>query len=308
MELFPSTMLRIGMTNPPYILEHLRDIGEIMRHDQVYAFLHVPVQAGSSLVLEAMKRQYTIQDFHKVCDVLLEMVPGITIATDVICGFPTETDQDFQETLKVLEKYKFPILHISQFYPRPGTPAAKMQRIDTKIVKDRSRLCTALFHSYGGDENMVGQVLSVLVTELSPDENHFVGHDKYYRQVLVPNEPSLMGKRIEVEITNVTKWSMIGKCTSPIDNTSINSLPKLVRSGKQIVIVDSKSQNGARSDGAIYSSGKQQERKQDGGSGSWAMKKYLLAGLVMVPLMFMPIRKSIKVTALVVGTLLLQNQ
>lgn len=75
-------------------------------------------------------------------------VPGISIATDVICGFPTETEEDFDETLKLLSEYRFPSVFINQFYPRSGTPAAAMRRLDTAETKRRSKLCTQLFHSY----------------------------------------------------------------------------------------------------------------------------------------------------------------
>ena len=66
---------------------------------------------------------------------LFSRVPGITIATDIICGFPGETDQDFQETVKLVEEYKFPSLFINQFYPRPGTPAAKMEQVPAQVVR-----------------------------------------------------------------------------------------------------------------------------------------------------------------------------
>lgn len=133
-----GVMLRVGMTNPPYIMEHLEDIAELLNHPNVYAFLHVPVQSGSNKVLEDMKREYTIEDFKKVVDTLRSRhisttdqcsfffrVPGITIATDIICGFPTETEEDFEQTMQLCQEYKFPVLNISQFYPRPGTPAAR---------------------------------------------------------------------------------------------------------------------------------------------------------------------------------------
>lgn len=92
----------------------------------MYAFLHVPVQAASNSVLEAMNREYTIEEFQRVVDVLLQRVPDVTIATDIICGFPNESEEDFQRTLDLIAKYKFAIVNISQFYPRPGTPAAKV--------------------------------------------------------------------------------------------------------------------------------------------------------------------------------------
>jgi threonylcarbamoyladenosine tRNA methylthiotransferase CDKAL1 len=122
------------MTNPPYILEHLDAMADILSHPRIYSFLHIPVQAGSDSVLADMKREYCVEDFSKIVDFLRSKVKGITIATDIICGFPTETETDFEQTLKLVHKYKFPILFINQFYPRPGTPAAKMKRVPTQEV------------------------------------------------------------------------------------------------------------------------------------------------------------------------------
>jgi threonylcarbamoyladenosine tRNA methylthiotransferase CDKAL1 len=130
-----GVMLRVGMTNPPYMMEHLDAIAEILNHPKVYAFLHVPVQSGSNRVLHAMNREYTVEDFRLVVDSLHAKVPGVTIATDIICGFPNETEADFDETLALIAHYKLAIVNISQFYPRPGTPAAKMKRIPTQLVK-----------------------------------------------------------------------------------------------------------------------------------------------------------------------------
>jgi threonylcarbamoyladenosine tRNA methylthiotransferase CDKAL1 len=133
-------MLRVGMTNPPYILADLEPIAQILNHPRVYKFLHVPVQSASDRVLDDMRRQYTKAEFLHVVNYLREHVPNITIATDIICGFPTETDEDHEESVQLVQQLRFPILHISQFYPRPGTPAARMNtRVPTQIVKARSR-------------------------------------------------------------------------------------------------------------------------------------------------------------------------
>lgn len=75
-------------------------------------------------------------------------MPDITLATDIICGFPTETDADFDETLRLVDRYQFPVLNISQFYPRPGTVAAKWKKVPTHDVKKRSNDLTKLFDSY----------------------------------------------------------------------------------------------------------------------------------------------------------------
>lgn len=130
-----GVMLRVGMTNPPYILQHLDDIADILNNDKVFAFLHIPVQSGSNAVLDAMNREYTVEEFRKVVDLLQAKVPDVTIATDIICGFPNETESDFDQTMDLINYYKLAIVNISQFYPRPGTPAAKMKRIATQIVK-----------------------------------------------------------------------------------------------------------------------------------------------------------------------------
>eukprot|EP00009_Paramoeba_aestuarina_P011491 CAMPEP_0201541802 /NCGR_PEP_ID=MMETSP0161_2-20130828/71670_1 /ASSEMBLY_ACC=CAM_ASM_000251 /TAXON_ID=180227 /ORGANISM="Neoparamoeba aestuarina, Strain SoJaBio B1-5/56/2" /LENGTH=596 /DNA_ID=CAMNT_0047949361 /DNA_START=345 /DNA_END=2135 /DNA_ORIENTATION=- len=209
--LLPGTMLRVGMTNPPYMLEHIEEVAEILNHPRVYSFLHIPVQAASDHVLEDMKRKYTLQDFEVLVDYLLEHVPGITIATDIICGFPTETASDFEETLRLIEKYKFPIVNISQFYPRPGTPAAKMKRVPTDEVKRRSRELTKLFMSYRTFDHRVGETHQVIATELAHDKKHIVAHNKSYEQVLVPLDDRLMGKTFSVKITKAEKYCIHGE-------------------------------------------------------------------------------------------------
>ncbi|KAJ3597273.1 hypothetical protein NHX12_000801 [Muraenolepis orangiensis] len=78
----------------------------------------------------------------------MNRVPGITIATDIICGFPGETEADFEETLELVRRYRFPSLFINQFYPRPGTPAAKMEQVAAQVKKQRTKALSQLFHSY----------------------------------------------------------------------------------------------------------------------------------------------------------------
>jgi len=210
-----NVMLRIGMTNPPYILEHLAKIAQILNHPHVYAFLHVPVQAGSNAVLTAMNREYSIEEFKQVADYLLEHVPGMTLATDIICGFPNETEEDFQETLALIDHYQLAIVNISQFYPRPGTPAAKMKRIPTQIVKDRSRRLTKLFESFTPYEELVGQTVKVWFDiEISDDKRHAVGHTKAYVKVLVPYQDGLPGSCYLVNIQARQRFHIEGELVS----------------------------------------------------------------------------------------------
>ena len=216
-----GVMLRVGMTNPPYILEHLDEIANILNHPKVYAFLHVPVQAGSDNVLVGeggMNREYTVNEFRQVADVLLEKVPDVTVATDIICGFPNETEEDFQMTLDLIDHYKLAIVNISQFYPRPGTPAAKMKRIPTQIVKDRSRRITSLFQSFTPYTQYVGRDVQVWFDiEVSADGRHSVGHTKAYVKVLVPYDESLPGTSYMVHIDSCDRFHIEGKATKMIN-------------------------------------------------------------------------------------------
>ncbi|XP_019872626.2 threonylcarbamoyladenosine tRNA methylthiotransferase [Aethina tumida] len=229
--------LRLGMTNPPYILEHLEEIAKIMSHPRVYGFLHVPVQSGSDQVLGDMKREYCRKDFEHVVDFLQKHVPGMTIATDIICGFPTETEADFEETMSLCAKYKFPSLFINQYFPRPGTPAARLPRIPANEVKQRTKKLTDLFYTYKPYTHKLGEIQEVLVTEVSHDKKHYVGHNEFYEQVLVPMNDKYMGKLVKVKITETSKFSMIGQ---PLDEISMPGLARPLEKGEISGVVEEK--------------------------------------------------------------------
>ncbi|CAA0827795.1 Methylthiotransferase [Striga hermonthica] len=215
-----STMLRIGMTNPPYILEHLKEIAEVLRHPCVYSFLHVPVQSGSDTILTAMNREYTVGEFRTVVDTLIELVPGMQIATDIICGFPGETDEDFEQTVKLIKEYNFAQVHISQFYPRPGTPAARMKKVPSNVVKKRSRELTTVFESFTPYIGMEGKIERIWITEVATDGTHLVGHTKGYIQVLVDEPESMLGSSAMVKITSVGRWSVFGEVIQILNETA----------------------------------------------------------------------------------------
>ena len=103
-----------------------------------------------------MNREYTVEEFSEVCDFLINHVPNMTLATDIICGFPTEYDAMHKETCQLVEKYKFPVLNISQFYPRPGTVAAKWKKVPSDVVKARSSEITTIFNSYSTFSDLKG--------------------------------------------------------------------------------------------------------------------------------------------------------
>lgn len=104
--------------------------------------------------------------------------------------------------------YKFPSLFINQFYPRPGTPAAQMKRIPANLVKTRTKRLTELFNSYEPYADRVGKEYVALVTDISHDKQYYVGHNKFYEQILLPMKENLLGKSVRVRVISVTKFSM----------------------------------------------------------------------------------------------------
>lgn len=210
-----DVMIRVGMTNPPYIMEHLEKMAKILNHPNCFSFLHIPVQCGSNPVLDKMNREYKVEDFKLVCDYLIANVPGITLATDIICGFPSETKEQFDETLDLIDKYKFPVINISQFYPRPGTVAAKWKRVDTREVKRRSTETAKLFFSYPNYDHLKNTIQRVWVHDnkdegKAPGDDFMIAHTKSYAKVLLKRDNELIGKQVLVKINDVHKWHVYG--------------------------------------------------------------------------------------------------
>ena len=228
------TMLRVGMTNPPFILEHLDAIADALNHPLVFSYLHVPVQSGSDDILKAMNREYTRAEFERVCDVLLEKVDGMELATDIISGFPGETDEDHEETMRLIRKYRFPHCHLSSFYPRPGTPAARMKRVDTKVVKVRTREISKEIDSWTDVyQGLVGKTLRCTVVDTAADKTSLVGHSKSYAQVLLaPDAPdgsgNILGCVVDAHITWSGRWSCKGTVVRVVHRPTVNGLVHVV--------------------------------------------------------------------------------
>jgi len=204
-------MLKVGMTNPPYMLAHIDAVARVLRRPNVFAFMHIPVQSGSSRVLQAMVREYSSSDFCRLVDGLRDAVPEVLIATDIICGFPTESDEDHEETLALIREYQFPVLNISQFYPRPGTPAARMKRLPGSLAKKRSTEVTQLFDSYETYQRLVGREERVWFCESESKHNQTIGHTKGYVKVVVARDDDLLGRSALVRLRKATKWHVEGE-------------------------------------------------------------------------------------------------
>lgn len=131
--------IRVGMINPLYLKKILFKLIESYKSPKITKFLHIPIQSGSNFVLKHMKRGYTSEDFIKIVYEFRKAFPEISISTDVIVGYPTETKNDFQKTLKLIKKTKPEIVNISKFSSRPKTKAHELKQLSSEIIKKISR-------------------------------------------------------------------------------------------------------------------------------------------------------------------------
>ncbi len=145
--------IRVGMGNPIHLKKIKEQLLPLFNHEKVFKFIHIPMQAGSDTVLETMRRGNTDQEFRNLVQYCKETVPNITLATDIIVGFPTETAEDFSKTVETVKSVTPDIIHISRFWPRPGTPAAEMEPLPIEEIKRRSALLTDIFHNISRLQN-----------------------------------------------------------------------------------------------------------------------------------------------------------
>ncbi len=131
--------LRIGMMNPEHIKKYMYELIDMFKDPRIFPFLHIPIQSGSNQVLELMNRKYTIEECIKIINEFRKEIPNITIATDIIVGYPDEKEADFQKTIEFIKKMNIEVVNISRFSPRPGTIAARLPQLKTKVIKARSK-------------------------------------------------------------------------------------------------------------------------------------------------------------------------
>ncbi|MEW6749116.1 MAG: tRNA (N(6)-L-threonylcarbamoyladenosine(37)-C(2))-methylthiotransferase [Candidatus Micrarchaeota archaeon] len=203
-------LVRLGMINPDHAKRMLPGIIEALSGPRFYRFIHVPVQSGSEKVCREMNRDHSVQDFRDIVSALREAIPDVCISTDVIVGYPTETEDDFQETLRMLQDTKPDTVNLSKFSPRPGTVAKSMKQLDNSKIKRRSEIASALIKGITLDcrKRYVGRRLRVLITEKEKD---FKGRAINYHQVVVKGFKGNLGDSVDVEIYDANHGSLFGE-------------------------------------------------------------------------------------------------
>jgi tRNA A37 methylthiotransferase MiaB len=159
-----------------------------------------------------MNRKYKVEEFEGIVKKFRDFLPGVTLATDIIVGFPTENEQDFQKTVSLLEKVKPDITNITRFSARPFTEAKKMKgRVDTKISKERSRILTELCSNISKENNekFVGKNFDVLITERGKN-NTWVGRTSNYKPVVLKKKNLDIGQILNINILKAENTYLVG--------------------------------------------------------------------------------------------------
>jgi MiaB-like tRNA modifying enzyme len=205
--------LRIGMMNPDSLMPIADDLLDVMEDPRVYRFLHIPVQSGSDPVLRRMNRGYTAEGFFGLAEKLRSRYPDISISTDLISGFPGETDEDHAKSIELIGELKADTVNITRFSSRPGTEAASMEQVHGRISKDRSAELTEIKNKveYENNAKMIGRKVTALITE-SGKKGTMIARTRNYRPVVVRSDLPI-GSFIGVEITGCEPTYLIGKPT-----------------------------------------------------------------------------------------------
>jgi len=198
--------VRVGMMTPNYALEILDDLIQAYKDEKVFKFLHLPVQSGDDEVLRLMNRPYSVEDFKMIVESFREEIPEITLATDVICGFPGENIEAFERTVELIEEVQPDIVNISKFFPRPRTPAGKMKPfVHPYEIKERSRRLAELSKRVSLERNRawIGWKGRILVDEVGKNASSWIGRNFVYKPVVVRGGGFLFGRFLVVRVVRV---------------------------------------------------------------------------------------------------------
>lgn len=190
------------------VIEAIRDCPQVMEH------CHMPLQAGHDDLLRRMKRLYTVDSFKAIVRELRAAVPGIGLTTDIIVGFPGETEEEFQATLDAVEEIRFDGAYMFIYSPRPGTPAAEMEQIPLVVKKERLNRLIALQNRITCEinETLVGKEFEVLVEGVSPKNPALLqGYSREFKMMHFPGDASRVGRIARVRATESHLWGLRGE-------------------------------------------------------------------------------------------------
>ncbi len=207
--------VRFMSSHPKDFTDDVIDV--IAKEDVICRHIHLPVQHGSTAVLKAMNRRYTREQYLDLVKRIKERIPDVSLTTDIMMGFPGETEQDVEDTLDLMRQVKYESAMMYYYNPREGTPAAKMEQLPEQVRKDRLQrvIDLQLEHTHEQMSKRVGSVMKVLVESVSRDDKtELLGQTEQHEKVAFKAEKSLIGKFVNVKITELSGNTFRGKIES----------------------------------------------------------------------------------------------
>lgn len=210
---------KIGIPRVRFITSHPWDftddmIDVIAKYDNIMPYIHLPIQSGSSRILKLMGRRYTKEEYICLFNKIKNKVPNAAISTDIIVGFPGETEEDFKETMEVVDKLKYDLAYTFIFSKRVGTPAYNMEdNVSMEEKKERLARLNELVNKYANANNMKykDKVVEVLIEGVSDKEGYLMGYTDTMKLVNVKCDESYLGKIVKVKIMDIKTWSLDGE-------------------------------------------------------------------------------------------------
>ncbi len=189
------------------LMQAIRDLPSVCE------FVHFPFQAGSNRILKKMHRIYTIEKYKEKVQLLREHAPDVSLGTDIIVGFPTETEEEFQETYDVFKELRFSVAFIFAYSARKGTPAFRWQDdISEEVKNDRLQRLLALHSEFCAEERsaLLGSSVEVLVERRNRDEKHLKGRTRCWKNVIFTGDDSLIGTLQTIKVKGFSHQTLIG--------------------------------------------------------------------------------------------------
>ena len=194
--------IRVGMMNPDQVMPFLDELVEVFKSSKIYNFLHLPLQSGDDDTLSSMRRKYSVNEFKEIVGAFRKGLNDLYLSTDVIVGYPTETEEDFERTVEVLEGIKPNNVNVSKFFPHKGTDAYQLDnRVPSEVTKERTKKLADLRMQISEENNKkyLGEVKEILVTkEGKKGKGNYIGRLNNYTPVIVRDNK--IGEFIEREI------------------------------------------------------------------------------------------------------------
>ncbi|ADY00438.1 RNA modification enzyme, MiaB family [Vulcanisaeta moutnovskia 768-28] len=205
-------MIRLGMMEPLELSRVIDRLLDIVKSDwRVYRFFHIPVQSGSDRILTLMKRKYSVSLFKDIVTRIRRVFPDATIVTDIIVGFPGETDEDFWASVRLIEELSIDKVNLARYSRRPFTEAAYMEQVPEQIKKERSKVATEIFNKVALERNkpFIGKEMWGITSEIDFRGENYIVRSYNYKPIAVKKAD--IGAFVKVKVMDATSHRLLGQ-------------------------------------------------------------------------------------------------